>query len=105
MDYAQLGYRIQKTRIYKHVTQRQMAKQLHFSQQHIGNVERGLARPSIDLLVDISNILNVSVDYLLQDSLKRSYIGTAAGVLSDIQAFLIQQEMEIQELQKLLEDI
>lgn len=105
MNYALLGYRIQQTRICKHVTQQQIAKQLNFSQQHIGNVERGLAHPSIDLLVDFSNIFNVSVDYLLQDSLQRSYIEKTTHVLPDIQYFLEQQELEIRELQKLLHNL
>lgn len=105
MNYARLGYRIQQARIGKHVTQQQIAKQLNFSQQHIGNVERGLARPSIDLLVDISNIFNVSVDYLLQDSLQHSYIEKTTNVLPDIRYFLEQQELEIQELQKLLHNL
>lgn len=101
MNYARLGQRIQQTRICKRVTQQQIAKQLNFSQQHIGNVERGIAHPSIDLLVDISNILNVSVDYLLQDSLKRKSAGTPAGILFDILESMEQQELEIQNLQKM----
>lgn len=105
MNYAQLGYRIRQMRICKHITQKQIAKQLNFSQQHIANVERGIVRPSIDLLVEISNIFNVSVDYLLQDSLHRAYLGKTTSVLPDIQYFLDQQESVIQEMQKMLQNL
>ena len=53
MDYTQLGQRIQEVRNHQNFTQQQMAKELHFSQQHIGNVERGNAHPSVDLLVEM----------------------------------------------------
>mgnify|MGYP000760182512 FL=1 len=105
MDYIQLGHRIQEVRNHQNFTQQQMAKELHFSQQHIGNVERGNAHPSVDLLVEICNILDVSVDYLLQDSLRRPYIEKSAGVLTDVQQFLNYQQAEIRKLQKTLQKL
>lgn len=105
MNYIQLGQRIQEVRNHQNYTQQQMAKELHFSQQHIGNVERGNAHPSVDLLVEISNTLDVSVDYLLQDSLQRPYIEKTTDILYDIQQFLNQQQSEIMELQKKLQEL
>ncbi len=105
MDYILLGSRIRESRINRHVSQQQMAQKLNFSQQHICNVEHGMAHPSLDLLVDISNILNVPLDYLLQDSLKRKNAGNGDNILSDVQYFLDNQELEIHILQKLLQDI
>lgn len=65
MDYTALGNRIRESRIRQNYTQMQVAEQLLFSQKHIGNIERGNARPSIDLLVGLANTLEVSLDYLL----------------------------------------
>lgn len=101
MNYIQLGQRIRETRRLLKVTQVEMAEKLNFSQQHIGNIERGSAHPSLDLLVDISNTLNVSVDYLLQDSLQRPCTETASEICSDIQHLLKQQQYEIIRLQKI----
>lgn len=105
MDYSLLGYRIRQIRIERHVSQQQMAKKLNFSQQHIGNVERGTAHPSLDLLVNISNVLNISIDYLLQDSLNQNIVGKPGNIISDVQYFLDKQEVEIQVLQKMIHDL
>ncbi len=105
MDYSLLGYRIRQIRIGRHISQQQMAKKLNFSLQHIGNVERGIAHPSLDLLVDISNVLNISIDYLLQDSLNQNIVGKPGNIISDVQYFLDQQEVEIQVLQKIIHDL
>ncbi len=104
MNYLLLGCRIRQMRVRRHVSQQQMARELHFSQQHICNVERGLAHPSIDFLVDISNALNVSTDYLLQDSLNQKNTDEPGNVLSDVQCFLDKQKLEIQTLQNILHD-
>lgn len=106
MNYSKLGWRIREIRRQKRISQTQIARELNFSQQHIGNVENGYVHPSVDLLVRISNTLDVSVDYLLQDSLHRSYDDSVkSGVISDIQLFLDQQQTEIIELQKMIQDL
>lgn len=69
MDYIALGNRIRETRQEHHYTQIQIAEKLNYSDKHLGNVERGHARPSLELLVDFAKKLHVSTDYLLQDSL------------------------------------
>ncbi|MDE5864610.1 MAG: helix-turn-helix domain-containing protein [Lachnospiraceae bacterium] len=105
MNYIKLGWRIRETRSRQKVSQTEVARELNFSQQHVGNVEKGYAHPSVDFLVEISNTLNVSLDYLLQDSLHRPYIAAKQEILSNIQIFLAKQKMEITELQKMLEDL
>ncbi len=47
------------------MTQEDMAEKLGVSKKHISEIERGIAACSIDLLMDISSVLNVSTDYLL----------------------------------------
>ncbi|MCM1498794.1 MAG: helix-turn-helix domain-containing protein [Clostridium sp.] len=105
MNYIKLGGRIRETRSKKKVSQTEVARELNFSQQHVGNVEKGNAHPSVDFLVELSNTLNVSLDYLLQDSLRRPYTASDQEFLSDIQIFLEKQKTEITELEKLLEDL
>lgn len=105
MNYIKLGGRIRETRSKKKVSQTEVARELNFSQQHVGNVEKGYAHPSVDFLVELSNTLNVSLDYLLQDSLRRPYTASDQALLSDIQIFLEKQKTEITELEKLLEDL
>lgn len=66
-DYASLGQRIRKARKEKGLTQEQLAELCDLSTAHIGHIERGTRALSIESLIVISEILNVSTDYLLMD--------------------------------------
>lgn len=66
-DYKSLGERIRKARKQQHLTQEQLAEACNLSTAHIGHIERGTRALSIESLITISDILNVSTDYLLLD--------------------------------------
>ncbi|MEE1043205.1 MAG: helix-turn-helix transcriptional regulator [Clostridia bacterium] len=66
-DYISLGKRIRKIRTKKHLTQEQLAEACELSAAHIGHIERGTRALSIESLITISNVLDVSTDYLLLD--------------------------------------
>ena len=66
-DYASLGKRIRKIRKQNNMTQEQLAEACNLSTAHIGHIERGTRALSIESLITISNVLNVSTDYLLLD--------------------------------------
>lgn len=66
-NYAVLGERIRKARKEKHLTQEQLAEACDLSTAHIGHIERGTRALSIESLITISEVLNVSTDYLLLD--------------------------------------
>lgn len=60
-----LGERIQFLRIERDIKQERLAELVDKSTEHISFVERGQRAPSLELLVDLSNALGVSVSYLL----------------------------------------
>lgn len=66
-DYAALGQRIRKARKQQGLTQEELAEICDLSTAHIGHIERGTRALSIESLITISNVLNVSTDYLLLD--------------------------------------
>lgn len=70
MIYAQLGKRIKEERLKQHLTQEQLAEKTNLSTAYIGQIERAERNVSLDTLVYITNSLSVSIDYLLQDSIK-----------------------------------
>ena len=105
MDYNALGRRIRECRIKHNYTQLQVAEQLLFSQKHIGNIERGDAKPSVDLLVRIANTLDVSLDYLLQDSLQLQKPNCPIELSKTIEQFLERQQLEITKLQEAIKFI
>lgn len=102
MNYQQIGKRIKEQRKCHNISQQEMANYLNFSYQHISNVERGITGISLELLVRISNLLQVSVDYLLQDSLIQPYQYEDLSLISNVETYLKQQQTELFELQNLL---
>lgn len=99
MDYYTLGQRIKECRKKRDYTQQELAEQINFSPKHIGNVERGDAKPSIDLLVALANTLNVSLDYLLQDSLILKNSDADNQIAVTIEKFLEVQRTQIDDLE------
>ena len=102
MDYQQIGRRIKEKRKHLNISQQQMARYLNFSYQHISNIERGMTGISLELLVRISELLQVSVDYLLQDNLTRPYYNEDLLFVNDVEDYLKKQQTELFELQKLI---
>lgn len=66
-NYAAMGQRIKKARKAKKLTQEQLAELCDLSTAHIGHVERGTRALSIETLVKLALVLEISTDYLLLD--------------------------------------
>lgn len=64
-DLINIGKRIQQRRKQLALTQEQVAEMMNVSVQMISNLERGNKAIRIDNLVNLSNILNISTDYIL----------------------------------------
>lgn len=65
MNYELLGKQIRKQRKYKKYTLEQLAEKLDVSTTFIGQIERAKGIPSLETLVKIANVLEISVDCLL----------------------------------------
>ena len=74
IDYTALGKRIKNKRIEKGFTQEQLGEMCELSAAHIGHIERGTRILSVEVLFRIAQVLNVSVDYLLFDSVENDNI-------------------------------
>ncbi len=67
VDYkTNMGNRLKTQRKKLHMTQEQLAEKLNISVKHYGGVERGTAGLSLENLIEVSNIFNVSLDYLIK---------------------------------------
>ncbi len=82
-----LGDKIKELRISYSLSQVDLAKQLHVSKQTISNWENNNVPPSIDTLVRIATFFNVTTDYLLEFTNKRTL---NADGLTDVQIAHIQ---------------
>jgi len=60
-----LGQHISKLRKEKKLSQNELGKNANTSGDLIGRYERDEVKPSIEVIINISNALNVSIDYLV----------------------------------------
>lgn len=68
----ELAERLKTLRKQVKLTQAQIAEKLDISQQAYASWERGAKKPTQENLVKIAQVLNVSVDYLVGNSEKKS---------------------------------
>jgi len=60
-----IGDRIKRLRTELKMTQEELGNKLSMSRQAVSHWENGLSEPSIEDLIKLTTILNVSADYLL----------------------------------------
>ncbi len=96
IDYAALGKRIKNKRIENNLTQEKLGEMCELSAAHIGHIERGTRILSVDVLFKIAQILNVSVDYLLFDSVENNNIlNSIAPILKDTDKYKVSNFLNI----------
>ncbi len=72
IDYAAIGKRIREIRTQKHLTQATLAEMSGIEPSNISHIERAATKLSLPTLVSIANALEVSLDELVYDNLKKS---------------------------------
>ena len=72
IDYAAIGKRIRKRRKELGITQSVLAEKAELSDTNISHIERGATKLSLPSLISIANALEINVDALLMDVVKRS---------------------------------
>lgn len=65
IDYRKVGDKIRKARKAKQLAQENLAEQTDLSITHISAIENAASKFSVDALVNISEALNISMDWLL----------------------------------------
>ena len=65
MNLEKIGLRIKEQRKSLHYTQESLAEKVDVSSHYIYEIEKGLKTMSLPLLMELSNELGISTDYLL----------------------------------------
>ncbi len=86
----QLGKKIKNLRREKNLTQRQLGQQIGIHEKNIGAYEKEISIPSSDILKKLSQVLEVTADYLLNDDMKR----TQAFTIKDQELLKMLQEAD-----------
>ena len=65
MNYSLMGAKLRKARKRMRMTQEQAAEKVDMSASMIGHIERGSRIPSVDTIVRLCKLYNVSADVIL----------------------------------------
>ncbi len=76
---------LKKIRLARGLTQTQMAERLNISQQEYQRFENNESEPNISLLIEIADVFNVSIDYLLGHKVAGDNIEVLFNKLSSTQ--------------------
>lgn len=68
IDYGRIGMRIKSRRKNLRITQEQLAEKLSVSVGYVSQVERGVTKISLDLLAQISSILQCDLAYFVTET-------------------------------------
>ncbi len=83
MNYKEIGTRIRKYRKLKNISQEELAEKIDISTTHMSHIETGSTKLSLQVLVDIAQILEVSTDALIFEKTSKFKIQKIETILSD----------------------
>ena len=69
MDKSALGKKLREARQKKGYTQHELAEIADIGNVYLGEIERGLKMPSLNIFIKLIEALDVSADYILRDEL------------------------------------
>jgi transcriptional regulator with XRE-family HTH domain len=98
LDFKSIGKRIKIARIKKNLTQETVADKIGVTPQHVSNIETGNSSVSLPTLVAIANVLSVSVDELLCDTVLTSkpvFEGEANEILHDCNEYEVRVLVDV----------
>lgn len=98
LDFKAIGKRIKIARIRTNMTQESVADKIGVTPQHVSNIETGNSSVSLTTLVAIANLLNVSVDELLCDTVLKSkpvFIKEADDIFKDCNEYEVRVLVDV----------
>ena len=98
MDKLTMGDRIREARRHKGFTQEQLAEILDISVEFVSHIERGSRLPSMQVFVKLIEVLNVSADYLLRDSISTGKLFGDNALGSKIEKLSSQERIALEAL-------
>ena len=98
MDKHTMGDRIKEARKKMQLTQDALAERLDVSVEFVGQIERGLKLPSMQVFIRLIETLNVSADYLLRDSISTGKLFGENAIGRKIEKLKPQQRIALEAL-------
>lgn len=85
MDYVVFGENVRKYRKIANMTQESLAEMCDCNIGHIGHIENGNNKPSLDIAVKIANSLGVTIDQLMVENYlypEKAYLNEVADIIN-----------------------
>lgn len=83
MNYEEIGKRVRKYRKLKNLSQEELAEKIDISTTHMSHIETGSTKLSLQVLVDLSRVLEVNTDDLLFENKPQTMINQITKLLSE----------------------
>ncbi|MDO5123080.1 MAG: helix-turn-helix transcriptional regulator [Eubacteriales bacterium] len=93
MDYKTLGENVRKYRLLLGLRQEELAEKCHCSNSHIAHIENGVGKPSLEMIIIISNSLDVTVDQLLSKYYNHPEIVYLREIAQRIEKYDVEQRI------------
>lgn len=84
INYKEIGKRIRHKRTEFNLTQAELAEELNLSPSYISEIERGNCIFSVAVLFNISNILEINIDYLINGTNRRNIANTFSEIYENV---------------------
>lgn len=84
INYKEIGKRIKEGRKKVGLTQEKLAEKIDVSPSYISEIERGSSICSLQVLVDIAHILNLNLEFLVNDISEKNIDSSFSEILNGI---------------------
>ena len=98
MDKKTLGLKIRQARRDKKWTQEYLAEKADISVIYIGEIERGIKMPSLNVFLRIVEAMNISVDYLLRDEISSAKMYVMNDITEKLERLTPQQRKTVSDI-------
>ena len=85
IDYTEIGRKIRQARLAHSYSQEKLAELCGISTAFLGHIERGTRAMSLETLISLATILNISIDYLLLDEVPEND-STISAILNEVKS-------------------
>ena len=102
INFEKIGQKIKEVRIARNLTQEYIANTVGINTSHISNIETNKTKVSLNTLVLICKVLDVSVDYILGEDLSNPSLAIDREILRELQNFDKEKKEQLLRIAKVL---
>lgn len=102
LNFEQIGKRLRSIRLSKNLTQEYVATIVGINTSHISNIENNRVKISLTTLVNICNVLQTTVDYVLSNEYFCQNAAIDSEILKELQSCDNEKKEKILKIIKIL---